>query len=48
MGGARLTRVSRTGPRRPGVANTSTRLFMEKVARQFRRETVARRAAGSA
>jgi hypothetical protein len=30
------------------VANNSIRLFMEKVAPQFRRGTVARRVAGSA
>ena len=43
-----LILVFRIGPMPAEVANNSIRLFMEKVAPQFRRETVARRAAGSA
>jgi alkanesulfonate monooxygenase SsuD/methylene tetrahydromethanopterin reductase-like flavin-dependent oxidoreductase (luciferase family) len=43
-----LILVFRIGPMPAEVANNSIRLFMEKVAPQFRRETIARRAAGSA
>jgi alkanesulfonate monooxygenase SsuD/methylene tetrahydromethanopterin reductase-like flavin-dependent oxidoreductase (luciferase family) len=43
-----LILVFRIGPMPAEVANNSIRLFMEKVAPQFRRESVARRAAGSA
>jgi alkanesulfonate monooxygenase SsuD/methylene tetrahydromethanopterin reductase-like flavin-dependent oxidoreductase (luciferase family) len=43
-----LILVFRIGPMPAEVANNSIRLFMEKVAPQFRRETVARAAVGSA
>lgn len=43
-----LILVFRIGPMPAEVANNSIRLFMEKVAPQFRRETVARRVSGSA
>jgi alkanesulfonate monooxygenase SsuD/methylene tetrahydromethanopterin reductase-like flavin-dependent oxidoreductase (luciferase family) len=43
-----LILVFRIGPMPAEVANNSIRLFMEQVAPQFRRGTVARRAAGSA
>jgi alkanesulfonate monooxygenase SsuD/methylene tetrahydromethanopterin reductase-like flavin-dependent oxidoreductase (luciferase family) len=42
-----LILVFRIGPMRAEVANNSIRLFMEKVAPRFRRETVAHRASGS-
>jgi hypothetical protein len=43
-----LILVFRIGPMPAEVANNSIRLFMEKVAPRFRRETVARPAEGSA
>jgi alkanesulfonate monooxygenase SsuD/methylene tetrahydromethanopterin reductase-like flavin-dependent oxidoreductase (luciferase family) len=43
-----LILVFRVGPMPAEVTNNSIRLFMEKVAPKFRRETVASRATGGA